>query len=657
MPAPGQPAEAKARQVLNKPKVFTTVLHSTPLSLHAEMTIYASTPEHRSSGRKQSQAYGATNCSSATVPHPPTPSTSGPSTALPQSSHAPKKQKMMLEQKNYHDFEAEALRTTASPLYLHPAKDSREAQELLNAMKHPLHRDRPPPPKTRKRTIAQLAADEALAAEEERFMLIMDERLAPTTSGAAAVGKAASTDGQGGASFEPRFSRFKTLENIKMQHEDREKRRKEEEMRANLEKKQQQEANDRQNKEEKARQDRMREVHAVRQQQAQQMAHHQQMQQMQQQQQAQQQQQMAAHGQHAHPQANGIVGHPQQQHLQQVTQGPHSSPVVRQHTPHNSSPLVGSLMTSHPATSVPMNVTSSSQGAGSPARPPSVAQHRHPGISSAMAHQMTQQRSQQGPSRNGTPQIPNSTPNMQQATPVTRNVTPTQRMNQGSPAPGAVAHTPVMNQQGVMTTPQMNGSHLMPEQQQQLFIQRQQIQQQQQQQLHGSPPQLTPQQIQHFQARQHAAQQLQLHQQQQQPQNQPQLSQQQYQAQLAQQMQQQMAAGAQGQHPGGGAMQIPANNIRQLQQQQQHQQQLLRIKGAILASDMNQLRNKYGDNLPTNAAQEVKMKVDRYTPQQLMAWAQSQSQMQQQRAMAQAGRGAGGMMMPGANMPGQGRGM
>ncbi|KAI9749466.1 MAG: Transcription factor spt20 [Candelina submexicana] len=654
MAAPGQSIEAQARPASNKPKVFTTVLHSTPLSLQAEMTIYASTPEHRSNGRKQSQAYGAAGSSSATMPHPPTPSTAGPSNAQSHGGHTAKRQKMMLEEKDYHEFEAQALRATTSPLYLHPANDSREAQELLNAMKHPLHQEKPPAPKTRKRTTAELAADEALAAQEERFMLIMDERLGPTTSGAAAVGKAASTDGQGGASFEPRFSRFKTLENIKMQHEDREKRRKEEEMRANLEKKQQQEANDRQNKEEMVRQEQLRELQAR--QQAARLAHQHQMQQMQQQQQA-QQQQLAAHGQHTQP--NGIVTHPQQ-HLQQGTQGPHSSPVVRQHTPHNSSPLVGNLMTSHPATSVPMNVTSSSQGAGSPPRPPSVAQHRHPGITSAMTHQMTQQRSQQGPSRNGTPQMPNSTPNMQQATPVTRNVTPTQRLNQGSPAPGTIAHTPVMNQHGVMATPQMNGAHLTPQQQQQLYIQRQQIQQQQQQQqLHGSPPQLTPQQIQQFQVRQHAQQQLQLQQQQQQSMTQSQLSQQQYQAQLNQQMQQQMAASAQGQHSGGGAMPLQSNNLRQLQQQQHHQQQqqLLQIKSAILQREMNQLRSKLGDNLPPNAVQETKMKVDRLTTQQIMAWGQNQAVLAQQRAMAQAGRGGGNMMMAGANMPGQGRGM
>ncbi|CAF9929142.1 MAG: Transcription factor spt20 [Alectoria fallacina] len=82
----------------------------------------------------------------------------------------------------------------------------------------PRHQQSLPAPKTRKRTVAELAADEAIAAQEQAFMLIMDER--HNVSGPAA--KAGTTDGEAGtATFEPRFETWQAIKNIRAEHKER----------------------------------------------------------------------------------------------------------------------------------------------------------------------------------------------------------------------------------------------------------------------------------------------------------------------------------------------------------------------------------------------------------------------------------------------------
>ncbi|KZF24025.1 hypothetical protein L228DRAFT_266389 [Xylona heveae TC161] len=680
-PAADQAPDGQADGTVRGPKIYTTVLHSTQLSLHAEMTIYATTPDLRGTGKRQSQAQAASG-------------------GAQSGQHPAKRQKMMLDDRNFADFEAKVLHHTHSRLFLDPVETPLEAQRLLHALRDPLHSSRPPPPKVRKRTVAELAADEAQAAEEERFMLIMDERLAPGVTAGAGAKAAAAADGQAGAgSFEPRFSRFKALENIKMQYEEKEKKKKEKELQEQLVKRQQQEQLERERRkemEEKARQEHQMREMQMRQQQQQQarllQAQQQQAAQAQQQQQQQQQQAAVAQQQQQQQQQQQAAqaashAHPPQQHLpQQIPAGQGSPPVVRNQTPLNSSPLVGSMMTG--AASVPMNITASQTG-GSPPRPPSAAQHAHPAVAAAMAHQLSQQRSQ-APSRNGTPQMPHGTPNLQQATPVVRHVTPTPRMSQASPAAAALSHTPVMNQNIMMATPQMQSAHLTPQQQaallqrqqQQQFIQQlqQQQQQQQQQQMHGSPTQMnqmTPQQFAQLQAQQ---QQLQA-QQGQQPQGQmPNNSQQQqYQAQLARQTaammnsvaanQQAAAAAAAAGNPnpaaaaaGGMQMPGPAGAARTFQQQQQQQLQLQAQK-MHYQQMMQRLAHQYGgvQSIPPQLIQRVRQQAMGMTmnPQQMQHMLQQQQQ--QQQMLAQMGRGmmpAGGMQGMGgmAGMQGQGQG-
>ncbi|EED22328.1 conserved hypothetical protein [Talaromyces stipitatus ATCC 10500] len=501
------------------PRVFTTVLHPTPLSLQAELTYLSTTPHPHA------------NANSAATKKQPT-------TAQPQnkSSGQPptKRQKMLVDPEDLPKFEATLIRAVAPPVYLDPVDSFESAQELLRLMESPLHCARPPSPKRRKRTVAELAADEALAAEEERFMLIMDERLEPATSGAAAGAKIAVDDTAGAVPFEPRFSRFKTIENIRMQHEEKAKREHEKKLQQEQAKRQQQQEQERerrrlleQRQEELAKEERR--------------------------------QQLAA--QHAQAQ----LAAQQQQRLAQVSQGQMSSPVVRNQTPHaTSSPVVGSGIVTQGG--VPMSMTASTPRAGSPPRPPSTMQHAHPAM---MGHPMAPSRSQQSHSRNGTPQMTQGTPAMSHATPIMRNVTPNQRMPHGSPPTTTLTQTPVMGN-AMMGTPQMGaGMGLTPQQQQQLMLQQRQHQQMLAQQG------LTPQQYAQLQAQQniqnHHQQQV-LNQQQQVQQNQMpqhQMPQQYYQAQLIRNQMQQMQMAQQKQnHQQQGGMQMTP------QQQQQQQQQM-----------------------------------------------------------------------------------
>lgn len=509
-------SQSQSKGTPPKPRVFTTVLHPTARSLQAELTLLATTPDPKAA----KQAAATANAGS------------------PAQGPPAKRQKMLVEPQDLLECESKLVRALAPPLFLDPVDSPEAAQDLLKFLESPLHRDAPPSPKRRKRTVAELAADEALAAEEERFMLIMDERLEPTTSNGAGGTKTAVDDTGGGAPFEPRFSRFKTLESIRMQHEEKAKREHEIKVKQEMAKRQQQEV---ERERRRVMEQRQAEEHAReearRQQLATQQAHL-----------AQQNRVMA--------QANG------------VTQGQQSSPVVRNQTPLNaSSPMPGNTMVSQPA-AVPMSITSSAQAgsAGSPARPPSALQHAN-----MMSHPMAASRSQQGPSRNGTPQITQGTPAMSHATPIMRNVTPTQRMGHGSPNHSTMSQTPVMNQ-GMMTTPQIGagGMGLTPQQQSILLQQRQQQILAQQGQLgHGGG--LTPQQISHLQANVHAQQDIRSHQQHMMQQQNQQHQQQQHQHQHQQQNQQ---------HQQRNQHAYQAQLVRaQLAQMQQAQQQAINHQG------------------------------------------------------------------------------
>ena len=437
----------------DKPKVFTTVLHPTPLSVQAEITLYALTPDPR-------------------APKKPRPSQANGSSSASSSSDRPaKRQKMMVEPDEVPEFEAQLIRATAPPLYLEPV-DSREAcQKLLDMLQSPLHCNKPPSPKVRRRTVAELAADEAAAAEEERFMLIMDERLELAASGTTNAPKSAAVDDEGGAApFEPRFSRFKTLENIRAQHEDKAKREHERKLQQDQAKRQQQDAEREKRRILEARQATEAAREETRKQfLAQQQAQQQQAQQALQNQHAQAQAQaQAAQAQMAArrpPSQGSAAGFPQQM---VSTQGPQSSPIVRNATPHAGSPLAANIMGTQPGQmSTTMGMTT--QGAGSPLQVSAGLQHGHPGV---MAHPMVASRSQQGQSGHGTPQMAHGTPSMPHSTPIMGHTTP-QRMTHASPNGSAVAPTPVMNSHGLPMGGQINGNGMLTPQQQQALLARQ----------------------------------------------------------------------------------------------------------------------------------------------------------------------------------------
>ncbi|PYH49405.1 uncharacterized protein BP01DRAFT_76536 [Aspergillus saccharolyticus JOP 1030-1] len=513
----------------SKPRVFTTVLHPTPRSLQAELTLLATTPDPKAAKQTAAASASRPQGSSSAAPSPG-------AAANPQQDRMPpaKRQKMLVEPQDLLECEARLTRAMAPPLYLESVSSLDGVHDLLKHMESPLHCDPPPSPKRRKRTVAELAADEALAAEEERFMLIMDERLEPATSNGVGGPKSAVVDDTGGgAPFEPRFSRFKTLENIRLQHEEKAKREHEIKIKQDLAKRQQQEQErerrrlaEQRQAEELAKEETRRQQLAAQQAQA----------------------QLAAQQQtrHAIAQQNG------------VSQAPQSSPVVRNQTPqHISSPVVGATRTTQAG--VPMSMTSSMQGAGSPPRPPSAMQHAHP----VMGHPMAPSRSQQGQSRHGTPQMTQGTPAMSHATPIMRNVTPTQRMSHASPSHSTMAPTPILNQATMMATPQMsNGMALTPQQQQQMLMQQRNQLLAQQGMLHG---QFSPK-VTQMQANAHAQQNIQAHQQQQQQQMQMHLQQQ-------QQPQQQPGQQAKFPNPQAYQTQLMRAQLAQMQLAQQQQQQ------------------------------------------------------------------------------------
>ncbi|KAF9695418.1 hypothetical protein EKO04_006374 [Ascochyta lentis] len=463
MPAPA-PNGASQKQPASGPIVTTVVLFPSTQAQLSDMSILATTPATDVAALKRMQAGRGAGM-------PPTPLTAVPPTPTFPAGPSPKRQKMMIDDSNVHEFEAELLNATCPKLYLNPTKSFAESVALIDAMTHPNNKNPPPERKTRKRTTAELAADEADAQNLQSFMLAGDEQQATlntTTAGGdeGAVRAAANTMS---------FARFKTLASIKANHEEADRRKKEEDARQAQAKRQAQMESEAQKR---------RDMEANRQQaevqeQRQQLLARQQAQQQQMLQQSQMQQNEALRAAQAAQMSSAAAA--------QISQTPQSatqnqfSPSVRQNTPMTAaaaSPRVGG-QAAHPMGGTPMVATASNHAIASPARPPSSISH-HP-----MARTASQQ--QGSMSRTNTPQMMQGTPVMNSAMP-NRNMTPTPRMNQGSPSLQVQGATPIM-----MQTPQ--SQNMTPEQMQALQAQQNQqrmqqirLQQMQNQQMNGMSP-------------------------------------------------------------------------------------------------------------------------------------------------------------------------
>ena len=575
----GKNSEPTSRPNKSQTKVFHVALRPTIMSRHMDIVIESMTPDTRTLNRRQSQAFPARTPGASNMPAPGTPLSAVPPTPSLEKAPPLKRQKMKVDPKDLLDYEAGIVRATAPPIFLEPVKTFEEAQALQNFLKDPLYDEEPPSPKGRKRTVAELAADDALAKEQERFMLIMDER----NSGGSAAVNVNAVDGQASSGlFQPRFERFNALDNIKAQNEERKRRaeltRFHQHEAQQAAKAQQDEENKRMEMARAQQQENIRQRQMIRDRQAAVLAA--------QQQQHQQQQ-------HAMPQLNGVPPNMQRQ-MMQASQAQGASPIVRTSTPHlNSSPIVGQTRPGH---SVPMTVTSSNQGgAGSPPRPGSALQHGHPGIA------MARSQSNQGPSRNGTPQVPHSTPGMPHATPVMRHGTPAQQMSQASPHGNMIAHTPQMGHAmlgpgqmppGMAQNPQ--AAQMQAHQQQQLMLQRQQnlARQGMNPNIPNGGPQYTPEQLAHMNAQAHAQQAA-------------------MQAQHQQQQQHhQVQQGGNQVHPGG---QTPAQNQAAYQ-------------AALVQSQKNQMAQAQINQ----GMQQGSPPQSHPTPQQHAAQMQHQASMQQQ---------------------------
>jgi transcription factor SPT20 len=395
-------------------RISTVVLHPTEQTKHEEVMILARTPMSEIRNKKKAGDSTTTAASETASAAPLTPG---------GSSNA-QSEKMVMDQSELYSFQADQLVTTEPPLYLEPAKDADEAQAILNLLSNPLHSGKPPSPRERKRTTAEMAADDAQAAEAERRMLIMDERIKPAARTAAG---AATSDNQSAAASLG-FSRFKTIEMVRQNHEKAEREKKEEEARAAVEKRQFEEQAAQQQKMLQAQRQR---EHMQKQQQQQRQLAAQQQAELMRQQQLQQQQQNNMMQNHGHPGQNNLMQNQQGNFQHAQVAAVQGSPIPRQqsNTPMmQSSPMV--QQGGFPMVSQPSNT-----GAGSPPRPAS-AQMQHSGV--AMARNV----SQQAPgSRNHTPQMTN-TPSMAQAMPG-RQVSQTPRMMQpGSPDIGMTQNTP-----------------------------------------------------------------------------------------------------------------------------------------------------------------------------------------------------------------------
>jgi len=218
MPAPGQPVDAqrsKSGAPAKKAKISTVVLHPTALSSYIDLTIKAATPAPTSTNtRRESRQEPMSAGPRAQTPMIAIPSTPHLGMEPPPAKRV-KREKMELDGKIIHAFESQIKLATTAPLFLDPVDSADESSRLLEALAHPEHTSAVPAPKTRKKTVAEMAAEESAAADEEKYMLILDERYSSS-----APGGANPVDGDGqvaGGSFEPRFERFKTIESIKLQ--------------------------------------------------------------------------------------------------------------------------------------------------------------------------------------------------------------------------------------------------------------------------------------------------------------------------------------------------------------------------------------------------------------------------------------------------------
>lgn len=670
MPAPSLPGDGQ-RRVPKKAKVITVVLHPTPLCNLFDFANKAA--DSRSiDGRRESRHDINGGPLSASVP--PTPSTAVPAT--PQTMAPPakrvKKTKMQLDSTNLYSKEAQIILATTAPLKLEPINSVNEAVSLLDSLAHPMHSAKPPAPKTRKRTVAEMAADEALAADQERYMLVLDERLS-STAGAQGGANSTGDGGQaGGASFEPRFERFTLLEGIKSQHEENKKAEKLRAAEAERKRNQEQERNKLRDDAEKREQQKLQMQATAAQQQNAQRQHQQQelnRRQMAEQAQRSQMQNMAPQSQaaHAHPQSNGIPtnmpAQTQRFHQQQATQGQLSSPIVRNGTPQShSSPSVNNMG------NVPMQHSTSSMG-GSPPRPGSVVQQNHPQMSAPTSHGMVAQRSQQ--SHAGTPRMPNSTPNMQ-STPINRQMSQqTPRMSQASPQNSMpqTPQMPMMNGQPQMAQAQMSQAQFQQQQARMAQMQQMMRSQQQQQAAQGMMQgQLTPQQ--QLQIQMMRTQQQQALQQQQAMPNQliqnyaaqmaamsarsggmtPNMNQnfnpsipnnmQMNPAQMQQLRQQQiMQAQAQAQqHAMQQAQQHHPQGQAPMNQNQMIQQQIMGMASKLFQQEKMKLAGQYPGGLPDEVAQQVQQRcqvmAQRHVQTLMQKQAQARAQQQQAQMMA-----------------------
>ncbi|RMZ88510.1 hypothetical protein DV736_g4266, partial [Chaetothyriales sp. CBS 134916] len=453
--------EAQPKANSSQPRTFTVALRPTNLSRHMDLVVDAMAPDPKLLNRKQSTANINGRTPASSVP-PQTPLSGVPSTPAGDKGPPAKKLKMKIEAKDLLEYEARTINATALPIYLDPVTSLEEVEALIAALTDPFYDTLPPSPKSRKRTVAELAADDAYAKEQERFMLIMDER---TAAGNGTSTAAAAVDAQaGGALFQPRFEKFNALDSIKRELAERKQRDKERQMQEDETRRasQEQQAEVRRRNE----QMRQREQTQREQRQMQEAAHRQ----------AVQQQVLSTRNQglqaqqQAQQQAGGI---PPNMQGRMMAPAQTSSPIIRQGTPQHaaSSPVVNNL-------NAGTQGLTATQAAGSPARPGSAVQHAHPGV--AMARGAS---NQGAPSRNGTPQIPNSTPGMPNATPVMRQPTPAHSMSQASPHASMMAPTPQMAQAQATGMAQgqipngMQGQQLTP--QQMAEISRQRMMQQQ----------------------------------------------------------------------------------------------------------------------------------------------------------------------------------
>jgi transcription factor SPT20 len=615
MAAPPQGASQKQPA---KPKVTTVVLFPTQQAHLVDMQLLATTPSVDIQTYRRNQAAGRS------AGHPPTPLTAVPPTPTFPTGRSPKRPKMVIDDTNAYEFESALLLEQSPKLYLEPTKDLYESLAIMEAITHPNNKNPPPARKSRKRTVAELAADEAEAANVQRFMLAGDEFQA-TKAAAMAGGE----DGQTSVrdpNFQT-FSRFKALQQIRAQHEEAQRRKKEEDALQAQAKRQAQEQEAKKRKEMEAASRQAEQTTAMRQELLRQQQAQQAMQQDQALRAVSQAQQMAG--------SNATQPTPQS-----ATQPQFSSPVVRQQTPMAgaASPMV-SAHSSHPMGGTPMVATSSNHGgAGSPPRPPSSVSHH----AAAMARSLSQQQIQPM-SRTGTPQMVQGTPVMGAAGPP-RNMTatPQPRVSHGSPSVGMRGGTPMM-----MQTPHTQPGHgsMTPEQMQHLQA-NQQMQRmrlmQQQQGMQAAGQTMSPQQSAMMKAsayiQQHGIPQGQNPQQYKQM-----LATKFYQNIMQQNAQANMNAQASGAMPGqtaGVAMGQPGmgGNMSNLSLQQQIQL----LKNRYEASKRNALQTYAGQAIPPTVQQNLHNMQLRIRQQetQLMAMSggqpghlqQYQNQLQQQRA-------------------------